>query len=333
MSDIKVMSYTPQIHESLKQFMVSQYPNRSEEYISWWLNDILNGDQEVWDRTKVVFYRENIVGCTTTKKGLYAYKDERHQMFYEANTIVSLSMRGKGIGKLLYSYWGQYSDRCVIGMTDTAYNIQAKQLKNTSIILDPIRVYITVNWKIIFSLIGMLNKGYNSTLTTPPSMTFMDTEFTKISSFNELNIINNGIWTNEEVEICRDLTWLENRFINIWRKSEYHKYSIERHGEQIGYVVYRKTQLFGLNFIAIVDYRCSCKKYEKYIFHGANNIAKLNNIGAIICLSSRKYNAISFYPFTIRTPKRIKGLASNTIKRANILFTSADSDLDFVYYK
>ena len=45
MNELKVLSYTPTIHESLQRFMINQYPHRDPEYIKWWLNNIRLGDK------------------------------------------------------------------------------------------------------------------------------------------------------------------------------------------------------------------------------------------------------------------------------------------------
>lgn len=46
-----------------------------------------------------------------------------------------------------------------------------------------------------------------------------------------------GVWSNESKQISRDMTWLTERFDNIWRAKSYHKYRIIKNGECVGYAV------------------------------------------------------------------------------------------------
>lgn len=85
--------------------------------------------------------------------------------------------------------------------------------------------------------------------------------------------------------------------------------------------------------IAIVDYRCKEVADESYLFIVANRLAKQHRFGFSICLTSRLYSFISCKTMRIRTPKCIKVMSNYGIFTSDILFTSADSDLDFVYYE
>lgn len=64
-------------------------------------------------------------------------------------------------------------------------------------------------------------------------------------------------------------------------------------------------------------------------------LARLNKIGAVITLTSRNYALISFQPLTIKMSKKLYTATGDPEmwEDTNILITSADSDLDFVYYK
>ena len=332
MNEFKILTYTPEIYDTLRCFMINQYPHRSREYITWWLNVLQNSSDDIWRKTLIIMHNNKIVACMTSKKSSYVYKAKVYDFFYEANTIVCSSMRGRGIGNILYSYLEQFDDRCTIGMTNLAYNIQSSKLKQ-SISLDPIRVYITINKNIFKYVANIVKQSKDYNLITPKAFKKKGVDFVYINDFSEIVIPDKGKWNDDDVEISRDLKYLEDRFELIWKNTEYVKYCLKKDGRQIGYVVYRKAKLYGLNIIAIVDYRCITKDDEKHVFNGANYIAKINGVGLSICLSSRKYRILSLRPLTIRTPKIIKGLAGLKLKTPHILFTSADSDLDFVYYE
>lgn len=331
MNNLKIVSYTPNIHKLLLQFMITQYPNRSKEYISWWLNNIKNYDHDTQQKTKIAIIGDVIVGCTTVNEG-FAYIDgSKTKLFYEANTIVCPDFRGLGIGKLLYNEISKEEFRCTIGMTKAAYAIESKLFKN-NLELTPIRVYITVNWHIFNTLIT--RKLHSQDLISPDYFHCNNkTRFRKFEAFSAIaNIIKHCQNNDNCTEINRDESFFNTRFVNIWREEAYKKYIIEINNTDVGYVIYRKGRIYGVDFVAIVDYRCIDKKFESSIFKGANTLAKLNAIGFSLCLTSRCYCNISLSPIRFKLPKKIKGLATSNIKYKDILFTSADSDLDFVYY-
>ena len=333
MSQLEVLSYTPEIHESLKRFMISQYPNRSPEYIKWWLNDIRSGDKSMWNKVHIVRQDREIVGCMTAKES-YIFDNGLKQIFFEANTIIEPNHRNRGIGKLLYQKLGSHSNRCTIGMTKLSYQIQKKKFINT--LLDPILVYVIAN---IYAPFGIIKKflhvnNSNKIAIFPKEIKYKSCSFCKINSFDNFkDTPNDGLWMHEQIEIPRTTEFLKHRFDDIWRASEYQRYMIEDRCEIVGYAVYRKARIYGLDIITIVDYRCCDPKYETLIFKVANKLAKINRIGFCICLTSRKYSLLSLLPLRIRTPKKIMGVAGTDISSGNILFTAADSDLDFVYYE
>lgn len=336
MNNIKIIPYSPHVHELLRQFMQTQYPNRSKEYISWWLDNIKNYDCNTQQKTKIAIIDDVIVGCTTINEGHAFIDGIKTKLFYEANTIISPDHRGLGIGKLLYNELSKEEYRCTIGMTNIAYAIESK-LFNNKLELNPIRVYATVNWHVIKTFIS--RQPHNQDFYSP-DIFYCHNKKIKFRKFNTFNDITNIVthcnrWQNDNkcTEIIRDESFFNARFINIWRGWEYQKYIIETDNTDVGYVVYRKGRIYGIDIVAIVDYRCIDMKYEYSIFTGANTLAKLNSIGFSLCLTSREYRNISLFPIRLKLPKKIKGLATSKMKYKDILFTSADSDLDFVYYE
>lgn len=333
MNNIKIISYTPDIHNLLLQFMIEQYPYRSKEYISWWLNNIKSYDYGTQQKTKVAVIGDVIVGCTTFNECCAYVDGSKTKLYYEANTIVCPKFRGCGIGKLLYNEIAKEEHRCTIGMTKAAYTIESRLFKD-KLELNPIRVYITANWHFLRSFIT--RKSYHQGLISPDFFYCKNKKikFRKFKAFDDIrNIIEKSRSNNKCTEIDRDESFFNVRFINIWRENAYKKYIIEINNTEVGYVIYRKGRIYGVDIVAIVDYRCINQKFEPYIFKGANTLAKLNSIGFSICLTSRDYMNISLFPIRLKLPKRIKGLATSKMKYKNILFTSADSDLDFVYYE
>ena len=87
--------------------------------------------------------------------------------------------------------------------------------------------------------------------------------------------------------------------------------------------------------ISLVDYRFHSRKDELRAFKVASKIARLNHIGLVISLSSRDYGNF-LTPLLFKMKKKLNcatGYKEYRDKLNDALFTSADSDLDFVYYK
>ena len=142
-----------------------------------------------------------------------------------------------------------------------------------------------------------------------------------------------GIWLHNNIEIKRTKEWFRSRFIDIYRK-DYFIYTIHKNEDFLGYAVYRRGKIYGVEFISIVDFRYKEAALERCITKAANEIAKMNRIGFTFCMSSRLYSLLRFAPLTIRLPKKIKNVTViEKIKDESILITSADSNLDFVYYE
>lgn len=90
----------------------------------------------------------------------------------------------------------------------------------------------------------------------------------------------------------------------------------------------------GFDVISLVDFRYRKKDYMSSIDKAVSEIAKINHIGFYLTLSSLKRKVFNFFPVILRTSKKLYG--GTTIphinKECSLLITSADSDLDFVYY-
>ena len=100
------------------------------------------------------------------------------------------------------------------------------------------------------------------------------------------------------------------------------------------YFVVRLAYYKGFNIISLVDFRYKKKDYMNNIDKAVSTIAKMNRIGFSLTLTSLKKQFLSFFPIILRTNKKIYG--GTTLPgeegECSMLITSADSDLDFVYY-
>ena len=332
MNNLTIIPYSPQLHDKLRDFMFAQYPGRSKEYILWWLNCIKQNNSNVWEKQNIVICDDDIVGCMTLMPHNIIVDGKNMEIYFEANTIVSPARRGLGVGKMLYEKLAGNKNRCTIGMTNIAYEIQSSQF-NDNVNLDPVKVYLTINKWLPLAIYNRILKRKNSKIDYPQNIKLRSLTYVKFNSFEEIPFPENGKWSSDSIEVGRDKKWLECRFNKIWRASTYAKYLIKQSNECVGYVILRKSNMYGFDHIAIVDYRCTHIDIEKSVFSVANHIAKNNHIGFTMCLTSRYYGMLGLYPLRIMLPKKIKGLAGPEIKEGKIFFTSADSDLDFVYYE
>ena len=336
MTDIKTVLYTPEWHERLLTFMIAEYPNRSRSYLDWWLTNLDHGKQENWNKTVILMNENKIIGCTTaneTRMSLHEGKEKN--VFFVANVIISSHFRGKGLSKMLYGHINQFTNWFSTGITDIAWNIQSK-LMDVFIKLDPVRVYISLNRFVVTAAlkkIGLLR--YKPGENYPDTFELNKNElFVKVDDVEKTDIPENGYWMEDTVEFVRDRSFLKNRFFNMYRKDEYHMYNYLIDGITKGYLVVRKTRLSGIDMLSLVDFRCSRSIYERRMMLAVVKLAKMNKIGIVITLTSRNYSWISCNPLTIKMKKKLHTATGDPkmMRNENILITSADSDLEFVYY-
>ena len=329
---IVIATYSPQLHGALLSFMIGQYENRSAEYLDWWLSNIDKGDKSLWETTLVVYYDNEIIGCYTSNPVYIVTDGKTTPMFYGGNAIIDPKFRGAGIGKKIYAEIFKYKNRISIGLTAASYAIQTQKFEECHPILN-VRVYVSVSW---YCLRSIMNKFLNKTsnVAFPDKIMVSGCLFSRITDVKDLDEFpENGIWLNDNVELIRSKEWLKSRFIDIYRK-DYSIYVMHKDEELAGYAVFRKGRIYGVEFISIVDFRYKDSRLERVVTKAANKIAKMNGIGFTFCMSSRLHSLIRLLPFTIRLPKKIKNVTVvEKIKDEKILFTSADSNLDFVYYE
>ena len=132
----------------------------------------------------------------------------------------------------------------------------------------------------------------------------------------------------------RKIVWLlfEKRFFNIYKKYVVYEGYLCRN--LVCYFVVRVAHYKGFDVVSLVDFRYRKEDYVNSIHKAVSEIAKMNRIGFYLTLSSLKRKVLDFFPIILRTSKKLYG--GTTIphinKECSLLITSADSDLDFVYY-
>ena len=335
---IEVNNYNPSLHNQLMDYMISEFPFRNKKYLEWWLSNIKDASLDCWDKCIIIKENEKIIGCTTVNELIVNADNTNIVFFSTSNTIVSPSQRGKGISKIIYKVRNDYKNWIGLGITDIAWKILPKYVENFTPIR-PINVYIGLNRQIVIQLLKKQFSISNSSLTDfsfPRNLRIdKEDEVQKIEKVSEIDFPINGHWTEDDVELVRDGVFFQKRFFDIYCAQRYGIYQYISKNRCIGYVIIRRTQYKGLEMVSLVDYRFHSRKDELKAFKVALKIANINRIGLVIALSSRKYG-FSFSPFMIKMKKKLNcaiGMKDKVNQFNNMLITSADSDLDFVYYK
>ena len=314
-------------------YMRAVYPNRNENYLEWWLSNMDSGNEEDWQKCFIVFEGEEIIGCTTAIPIELVCDGARKGFYLRGNTIISPEKRGKGASKLLYDKVNSYFNWLSIGITDIAWKIQPKYVKSFTP-LHPINVYVAANGWILPQMVKRLLRGKPRKVEFPKQIGLkQDERFVLIDNLKELTFPEKGRWTKDGVELVRDESYMQQRFFDIYCAEWYAIYKYEKQGKTEGYTVLRKISYKSLEMVSVVDYRFGDMIDDRKAFWLAQKIARRNRIGLVFAMSSRKYRFLGF-PFLIMTPKKLNcATGSKDIDLSDLLFTSADSDLDFVYYR
>lgn len=325
--------YNFQWHKRLKEFLYANFPHREKDYLDWWLSQSINLKEDLQNRTfMIVDDSKRIVACTTALGTKIKINLKVSDMYWEANTIVNSTYRGQGVGRIIYEQMNLFRDRCTTGFTQAAYVIQPKiinHFKNLSSVF----IYLSFNSFIFKSLWDRLlgNTIKQDELNFPKQIDLKHIRFERVDDIESFGFTSDGFWQNEAIELIRDKNFFKSRFIDIYRK--YIIYQGKVGNETMGYFVLRPAQYKGFKLFSLVDFRYKNDCDEKSIIKAMTKIAKRNRIGMFITLTSLKKKFWSS-GCTIRTPKVLYGGTTMAeIKEDDfMLITSADSDLDFVYY-
>lgn len=329
---MEIIPYTPDLYEQLILFLVESFPNRDKRYFDWWLKQY-SCEKNLLNRTFLVEDKGKIIACTTANWNEIKIHGKKQDFYWEGNTIVLKAYRGKGVGRMIYEQMGRFSDRCVVGLTDAAYNIQPKIIPCFRPI-NPVYVYLSVNRFFLNSLYRRClhyRRGIED-MFYPLKMAVRGMMFYRIDKLEQMSFTSDGFWQNDDIEIIRDKSFFEKRFFNIYKKYVVYEGYLCRN--LVYYFVVRVAHYKGFDVVSLVDFRYRKEDYVNSIHKAVSEIAKMNRIGFYLTLSSLKRKVLDFFPIILRTSKKLYG--GTTIphinKECSLLITSADSDLDFVYY-
>jgi len=334
---MQTIIYTPEWHNRLLEYMKSVYPHRDIRYLEWWISNIDHSDAECWEKCTIILDDEKIVGCTTVNDARILIDFIGNSFFARGNTIISANLRGKGLSKEIYNRVNLYDNWFSVGVTDIAWKIQPKYVRNFTPI-NPVRVYISLSLKGLFScLLRKLFRYKNDLNSLFPTIFNLNRneKFVEVEKVASLSIPKDGRWTSDVIELVRDMSFFKKRYEGIYCHDRYHIYQYFSDGKTEGYIVLRSTAYKGLDMISLVDFRFRNRNDEPKALKAAVKVAGLCGIGIVITLTSRMWgNLLS--PLTIKTKKKLHsavGMKEIADKFSDMLITSADSDLDFVYFR
>lgn len=330
---IQVISYSPQWHSRLLDYMRKVFPYRDDNYLDWWLFNMDSGNEDDWSKCFIVTEDDKIIGCTTAIPIELFNEGKRINSYFRGNTIISPEKRGKGISKLLYDKVNSYNNWLSVGITDIAWAIQPKYVKNFTPI-NPVNVYVSANGWLVPQLFRRFfgNKQQGMAFLEQIKLTKNDT-FIKIKSAKDLCVPKSGRWTHDKVELVRDEAFLQKRYFDVYCAERYAIYRYEKSGMPVGFVVLRKMRYSGFDMVSVVDFRFADRKDERKAFAVAQQIARMNKIGFVLAMSSRNFGLFGTL-WIVKTPKKLNFAVGNKgLDFNDMLVTSGDSDLDFVYYQ
>ena len=235
---------------------------------------------------------------------------------------MSDSYRGKGLSKLIYSEMNQYDHWFSVGITDIAWKIQPHLVKNFHP-LKPVHVYVGL------SIIPFLFRRKAN-----PDSVIIDKTYRldRAKSVEDISFPLSGRWTDERYELVRDQEFVKSRFFDIYRAAQYSVYKIVKNSAEVGYVVVRPIRYRGVHMLSVVDFRIKGGDY-KLILKAAKELAWAFHFYAFIMLTNHVFPSLSFGPLVLRMKKELHFATSfEELSKIGLLVTSADSDLDFVYY-
>ena len=333
--EIQVSSYTPEWHNRLLEYLKSVYPHRDISYLEWWLTNIDNSGKACWDKCAIVLDSDNIIGCTTVNELVVFDRGEVRHLYAQANTILLEVYRGKGISKQIYERYN-YPEWITIGFTEVAWKIQPKYVK-TFTPINPVNVYISLSLKGLFKKLCNRQTRHVDNSQSLPTYLYISKreEFLEVDDLRLLNLPKDGRWTSDSFEIVRDISFMKKRYIDIYCRDRYHIYQYLTDGKTEGYIVLRRTIYKGFDMISLVDFRFKKRTSETKALKAAAKAAGMCGIGLVITLTSRRWGH-RLFPLIIKTKKTLHsavGMKDIVDKFSDLLITSADSDLDFVYYK
>lgn len=332
---MKIVNFEPEHYEELLAFSKKIWPGKSEEYLKYRLFQIPEQLEDNRYNLLVINDDGKIVGCTLYFPTKARINGKEEKIFWGHDMFVEEHYRGAA-GLRLIAEMCNIITAFGFGATELNFKIQ-KELGTKFIGIA--RQYLIFNiWSFKLLLIKLkligISKPYRYNF--PDKLKVGKYLFNKISSVKELNIPDNGYWSDSSIDIdfVRDEHFLKNRFFENFTK--YYLYSLKPDNSSEPnecYFVVRPAFEGGFPVLSIVDFRFAFKKPEQYelILKAASRLGRINRFPLVTLRTSVEYKPFNLNPLILRTNAQEHIVTNFPVQNSLTIFaTNADSDPDFL---
>lgn len=335
-NQVTIVHYSNEWHDKLMVFLKQEYPRRKEQYLTFCLDYLDRSSVDAKEKSVIALVNSEIVGCYTVLPLRMVNNSGTEDFYIQVNMMVSPNYRGLGISSSLYYYLDYYPKWVVTGFTEVAWKIASKKVKSFKPVA-PIYVYLMFSKWLPFTALKRMHlmKKTNGLKPFPENASFSSFTLKKVHAVDDLFFPSSGRWVECNTEVVRDREYVDERFFKHYRSKEYVVYLLCKNKQPVGYFVVRPTEYKGFQMLSLVDFRYIISGSLVDVLKAVAYIASKTRYGMVIVLTSLRLPRITLFPCVVRTTKELPcatGVESLAQQR-DILFTSADSDLDYVYYK
>lgn len=325
----KIQQYTTSYKEKLKEYLQKVFPQYSNSYINYCIQNAKGKDLEQQDSLIVLDEKDNIRGCHLYYNTKAKIHGKITSVCWGHDTHLDANYRHKTTFPRKISEIDAFG----IGLSKINKEIQ----KHYGILFfEGLFNYAKININFFYALILRLLKTKELEFLSLKEIEVGNNTFQKIENVDDLNITNNGYWNEGviDVDFVRDSDFFKNRFFenNVYK---YSIYQIKHENNSYSpYFVVRPIVFKGFHALFLVDFRYDLSKPNQLrtILKAVNKLAKRNNFGIVFLTSNDKnilktYNRFSCLksPLDFYAKGRFKKLVN-----ANTFITAADSDVDFI---
>lgn len=332
---MEIVHYESKHYEELLAFSKKIWPKKSEEYLKYRLFQIPEQLEDNRYNLLVMNDDGKIIGCTLYFPTKARINGKEEKIFWGHDFFVEEHYRGAA-SLLLIIEMCKIITAFGFGATEINFKIQ-KELGTRFI--GVARQYLIFNiWSFKLLLIRLKLIGTNN----PSGCNFPDKVkvgkylFNKISDVKELNIPDNGYWSNSalDIDFVRDEHFLKNRFFENFTKYYFYCLKLDNSSEPDEcYFVVRPAIEGGFPVLSIVDFRFDLYKPEQYdmILKASSFLGRSNRFALVTLRTSVEYKRFNLYPLIWRTNSQehiVTNFPINTDLR--LFVTSADADIDYL---
>jgi hypothetical protein len=334
---MKIVNFEPKHYEELLAFSKKIWPQKSEEYLKYRLQQIPEQIEDNRYNLLVINDEGKIVGCTLYFPTRARINGKEEKIFWGHDMFVEENYRGAA-GLLLIIEMCNIKTAFGFGTTDINFKIQ-KELGTKFIgIAKHYLIFNLWSYKLLLIKLKLMQATRPFKYNFPDKLDVGKSLFKRISTVGELNIPNNGYWSDSSIDIdfVRDEHFLRNRFFENFTKYHFYNLMMESSTDPNEcYFVVRPSIEGGFPVLSIVDFRFNFKKHEQLILilNAASRLGRHNRFALVTFRTSVEFKRFNLYPLIFRTYSKQHIVTNYSVNNNLRLFvTSADSDMDFLTF-